>query len=434
MNLRENCQRKVRGKEARIILHYAVPALLAVLTSFAAADDWPGWRGPQGNGYWNAPPLAENWPEKLPIVWDAKIGPAYSGISVATTPTGRRVFTMDRSGSRDRIVSLDAETGEQVWAYEYEAGYGELQYGKGPRCTPTVHKNRVYTFGTVGHLHCLNATTGEKLWEKDLVRDFKAKQPTWGFAASPVIFANTVIIHAGAEPDGCYISFNCETGEERWRVGADPAGYGTPILSKRGSQTVLIGWTPEHVVVISPQDGKLIEQIAYKVTMGVSIATPIFRESTILVSGYWEGAKAILLDNTGSQVIWEENRYLRGLMAQPLYRDGHVFLLDKQHGIVCCRLDTGKIVWTDKNRLTPRARDPQATLVWAGDTDRAVCLNERGELVLCRFSPSGYIEIARSKILGETWAHPAYVGSRVYARDDSRIVCVDLPIDIPHKN
>lgn len=413
------------------MLSTAVSALLVAIGSLAVADDWPSWRGPQGNGYWNAPPLAENWPQKLPVIWEAKLGPAYSGIAVATVADGQQVFTMDREDSHERIVCFDAADGKQLWAFSYSADYGDLDYGKGPRCTPTVHQNRVYTLGTVGHIHCVDAVTGKKLWEKDLVRDFKAKQPTWGFAASPVIYGDNVIIHAGAVPHGCYVAFDCETGEERWRIGGDPAGYGTPILAKRGSQTVLIGWTPEHVLIVSPESGKLIEQVPYKVTMGVSIATPIFRESTILVSGYWEGAKAILLDESGSKLLWEENRYLRGLMAQPLYRAGHVYLLDKQHGIVCCRLKTGEIVWTDKNRLTPRARDPQATLVWAGDTDRAICMNELGELVLCQFSPSGYVEIARTKVLAETWAHPAYVGSRVFARDDARIICLDLPTKLP---
>ena len=113
-------------------------------------------------------------------------------------------------------------------------------------------------------------------------------------------------------------------------------------------------------------------------------------------------------------------------MAQALYRDGHAYLLDKRHGLTCFELETGRKIWDDENRLTPKGRNPQVTLVWIGDEDRAIALNSDGELVLLRLNASGYHEQARSRIIGETWAHPAYAGGRAFARSDSEIVCVSL--------
>lgn len=423
MSLSENCQRKLRHNSTIISLILSLLVMGSSVSRLSADEDWPNWRGPHANGHWDAPPLLESWPEKLPVIWEAKVGPGFSGLAVA----GGRVYTLDRQAETERIVCFDAGGGRLLWTSAYKADYGDLDHGKGPRSTPTIHQGRVYTLGAVGHVRCLDAITGETIWKKDLVRELKARQPTWGFAASPVIYRDAVILHAGAKPNGCFIAFDARTGEERWRVGDDPAGYCTPILAKDGSRELLLAWTPEHVMVVAPQNGKLIGQVDYKVTMGVSIATPIYHEKTLFVSGYWEGAKAIKLSGNDIELAWEENRYLRGLMAQPLYRDGHIYLLDKQHGIVCCRLETGEIVWTDKNRLTPRARDPQATLVWVGKSDRAICLNAGGELVLCRFTPDGYAELTRSKVCGETWAHPAYSGNRVYLRDDSRLACIELP-------
>jgi hypothetical protein len=76
--------------------------------------------------------------------------------------------------------------------------------------------------------------------------------------------------------------------------------------------------------------------------------------------------------------------------------------------------------------MTPKGRNPQATLVWAGDGDRAVVLNAEGDLILVRLSPAGYRETARTRIIAATWAHPAYAGDRVYARNDRELVCVSL--------
>jgi hypothetical protein len=398
----------------------------------AEAADWPNWRGPQGNGHWDAPRLAEQWPaDGLPVSWTTEIDPAYSGIAIAE----RRLYTMARRDDHERVVCLKADAGSELWSFEYQADYGDLQYGKGPRATPTLHDGLVYTFGSVGHLHCLDAKSGELKWSKDLVADYGAQQPTWGFAASPVIHGDKVIVHAGAKEGGCYLAFDRQNGKDVWRAGEDPAGYCTPIIIHHGGAEQLIGWTPNHVISLSLADGKPNWQVPYEVTMGVSIATPIFRDSTILVSGYWAGTKAIRLGNQLHQadLVWEENRFLRGLMSQPICRDGFVYLLDKQHGVVCFELASGKIRWTDKNRLTPRGRDPQITMVWVGDSDRAICLNSAGELVLVRFSPEGFSELTRSSIVGETWAHPAYVGNRVYARDDTKVVCVELPTEIPQE-
>lgn len=365
------------------------------------------------------------WPEGgPPIVWESPIGAGYSGIAVV----GQNVYTMDRPkepADHERVVCLDLTTGTQRWQHVYPAAYGKLDYGKGPRTTPTVQAGRVYSIGAVGHVTCLDANDGRLIWKKDLVGEFKTNLATWGFSGSVVIHGDLAIVHAGA-PGACYIAFDKATGDERWRGGADPLGYGTPVLVKRNDHTQLIGWTPENIVSLDADTGRENWRHPYKVTYGVSIATPIVRDDIVLVCGYWEGSKAIKLGArpADSQLLWEENKWLRGLMSQPLYRDGHVYLLDKQHGLVCFKLQTGEMVWTDKNQLTPRDRNPQANLVWLGDTDRVIALNANGELILARLSPAGYEEHSRAKIIGETWAHPAFAANFVLARDDNRIVCV----------
>ena len=277
------------------------------------------------------------------------------------------------------------------------------------------------------------------LWSKDLVKDHAAKIPEWGFAASVVIEGDRAIVHAGL-PGGCYSAYDRRTGAELWRGGDDPAGYGTPIVIEHAGLRQLIGWTPEHIVAHGLSDGRLLWKYPYKITYGVSIATPIFHDGTVLVCGYWHGSRAIKLGAApaDASLLWEENRYLRGLMDQPLYRRGNVYLLDKQHGIVAFELAKGEMLWTDDNRLTPRGRNPQVSMVWLGntdpprtttgkdDTDRAICLNEKGELILIRLTPAGLTEDSRAKIIGDTWAHPAYAGECCFARDDERLVCVKL--------
>lgn len=411
-------------------------SLIAVICTvpIALAEDWPRWGGSRGDETWQGPKLPEAWPAgKLPVAWSRQIGGGYGGVSVA----GGRAYVMDRQSEPkevERVLCFDAHTGEPLWSHEYTVAYGKLDYGNGPRSTATVYDGRVYTLGAMGHVLCLNAVDGKVQWSKDCVAEFIAKIPQWGLAASPVIWKDFVIVHPGSE-NGCLMAFDRMTGKEMWRASSDPAGYATPLIIESPSGPQLIAWTPEHILGADPRSGKIHWSIPYEVLYGVSIATPIYRDNTVFVTGYWAGSKAIRLGKRpeDAELVWEENRNLRGLMAQPLYRDGHVYTIDKDRGLTCFELATGKKAWDDAHQMTPRGRNPQATLVWLGDGDRAIILNELGDLILARLNARAYHEQSRTNIItrkdnSPIWAHPAYVGSRVYARSDSELVCVELPI------
>lgn len=413
--------------------------------------DWPSWRGPRGDGSWNAPRLADNWPkEGLVTEWSAKIGGGYAGISVASD----RVITMDRRGIEDadqaandeettpareeleRVLCFDLRTGKERWTFVYEQPYGDLAYGNGPRAAPTIHGDVVLTLGSLGKLFCLNVADGEVSWSHDLVKEFKGRPPVWGYAASPLVYQDTVVVFAGGDDGFCLVAFDLKTGQLKWHSLSDKAGYSWPVPVRRNGRTQLVCWTPSHIRGIDAADGRPLWNVPYEVAEGVSIATPIIHDDIALVCGYWAGSRAIKLggDPTDAKLLWEENRYLRGLMSQPLYRNGFAYLLDKQYGLSCFELKSGEKLWDDKNSLTPRGRNPQASIVWLNeegrtDRNRIIALNAEGELVLATVTPGSYTEHARTTIIDPTWSHPAFVGHRVLARSDSKLVCVQLPAE-----
>lgn len=394
------------------------------------SEDWPRWRGPRGDGTWKGPPLPEKWPTGgLKVVWRQPIGGGYAGVIVAD---GRTICVdyQPTPKQMERVLCFDADTGRELWSFAYPVKYGKLSYGNGPRAAPTVFDGKIYTLGAVGHLFCFEASTGKIHWSVNLVKDKGAVVPIWGFAASPVIFENLVIVHAGAEPNGSMIAFDHKTGKEVWRSLSDPAGYATPIIANRQDVPQLVAWTSNQVRGLDPRTGKLFWSFPFEVTYGTAIAMPICREDLVLVSNYYEGARAIQLgkEPTDIRLAWQD-RNLRGLMSAPLYREGHVYLLDRRNGLACFALKTGKKLWDDGNRMTPKGRNPQATLVWLGDTDRAVILNSEGDLILAQLTPTGYRENSRTNIIGPTWAHPAYAQDCVYARSDTELVCVSLVDD-----
>lgn len=416
-------------------LFLAVTLLLISGLSSGAADpvstkietDWPQFRGPRGDGTWHAPKLPEAWPSTgLKQLWKQPIGGGYAGISVVAN----RVITMDRQKDPEveRVLCFDVGSGQLLWKHEYPVAYGKLDYGNGPRATVTIHDGQVYSVGALGDVRCLDLKTGEPRWKRNYIVDFGGRLPTWGFAGSAVVYGDWLILQPGGDKDSSIVALERLTGKEVWRSLNDEAGYCTPLIHRVHDQDELICWTPSHIRCLEVRTGNLLWSHPYEITYGVSIAKPIVHDDLVFVAGYWHGSKAIRLGSTPTtaKLAWEENRYLRGLMSQPLYRDRHVYLLDKQYGLTCFELQTGKKLWDDKNQMTPRDRNPHASLVWLGDTDRAIILNAEGELILARLTPEGYYEQSRTKITGFTWAHPAYAGNRVFARTDTELVCVAL--------
>ena len=398
--------------------------LLAFISTLHA-QDWPRWRGPGSDGRWNPPNIPANFAKKEPLqLWKTEIGAGFGGV----TMSNGRVYVMDRLKAPtevERVLCFDAESGQELWKHAWEVSYGGMDYATGPRTSVNITEGRAYALGATGVVVCLDATTGKVMWEVNTVETCGAKVPTWGFAASPVIDGDRVLLHVGAK-EGSVIALNKSSGKEVWRGGPDRAGYCTPEIISHAGARQLIAWGPEHVQSLSPDTGSVNWIYPYKITYGVSIAQPLFQDGILLVSGYWHGAKAFRL-GTGAELLWENETEICGLMSSPLFKDGVVYMLDKNRGLQAFELKTGKILWSDDNTLTPKDRNPQMSLVWMDESKNlAALLNASGELVYVTLTPEKREEQSRWQIIGKTWAHPAFAGNRVFARSDKELIAWQL--------
>src|SRR6516162_5231067 len=192
-----------------------------------ASDGWPQWRGPHRDGVVRAPDLLTDWPDDGPAqLWQARIGDGYSSFAVRDG----RVYTLFQQGGQEVVQCWRAEDGKEVWHHSYDCPHAPADY-PGPRSTPTLDGDRVYTVGSAGTFLCLDAANGSPHWKHELLAEFHTSPPKWGIAFSPLIDGDLVFTSPGGRGGNSLAAFNKTTGELVWKALDDPAGYSSPIAA-----------------------------------------------------------------------------------------------------------------------------------------------------------------------------------------------------------
>src|SRR5262245_1913850 len=405
----------------------------------AVCDDWPQWRGPQRDGVWRESGVTLAIPESgLPVKWRARVLNGWSGPAVAQG----RVFVTDHNyKSRpavERGLCFDEATGRLLWQYEYPCPYGNMEYGNGPRATPTVYEGLVYTLGTMGHLVCLEAQTGAVVWKKDPAKDLNVAIPRYGVSASPLVEGDVVIISAGARPTGTAAAFDRKTGAERWRALDDRPAYSAPIALDMAGRRQVVLWTGDNVNSLDPATGQLLWQVPFRAAFdpAQATATPVVHQDKLLCLAAWNRGSLMLqlhADRPGASVYWKTRANPTASSSTPVFQDArHIYSIVGDGALCCLDAATGDEIW--RTRKATSEHMGMAHLVTNGD--RCFLLNQQGHLIAARLSPEGYREDGRQPLVEPTagyraggpvcWAHPAFANRQVFARNDRELVCVSL--------
>lgn len=400
-----------------------VVSVLALTLTETVAEDWPQWRGPERDGVARGFTLPSRWPDKLNERYRVEVGEGHA----APVIVQGRAYVFSRIKDDEVMRCLDAGSGKELWKHSYAAPYkvdpAARGHGPGPKATPTVFGEKVYTQGMSSQLYCLNAESGKVLWHHDLQKAYQTAGPQYGTSASLLIEGEAVITLVGGKEQGAVVAFDKNTGKELWKTPSDGPAYSAPAVADLAGVRHILTFSRNTFTALAPRDGKVLWQIPFTTAYEQNIVTPLVSKDLVMISGYGKPIQAFRVVKDGPKLSLEDvwkNDQLRMYMSSPVLAGDHVFGHNQRGEVVCLEAKTGKTAWA-KGDL-----GQYASLVLAGD--QLLCLDEMAELRVLKADPTEYKEIAKYRVSDSpTWAHLALSQGRFFVKDKTRLICYDLP-------
>ena len=455
------------------VLHPSVFLSLLILRlslssiNISQAEDWSQWLGNQRDGIWRETNIIQSFPaDGLTPVWRTGIGSGYTSPVVANG----RVFVMDRIKhdpelkkgkflhpaqppqnanfvrrllpGAERVLCLEEDTGRILWSQEYVCPYRSVAiYAIGPRTTPTVDGNRVYTLGAEGDLFCLETETGQVVWHRNVRDAYQVETPEWGFAAHPLIDGDRIICMVGGK-GATVVAFNKLTGKEIWRNGDAPQpGYCAPMIYQLGGKRQLVVWDSDYLRGLNPETGAAYWQVGIKPAFSMSIGAPQQEGNRLFVMGYSRVSAMVQVaaDGNSATVIWrgDTKRGVGGVFNTAVIRDGHIYAGGQGGRYMCVRLEDGEQQWSTFEPSTGDRPASWANVFTVPNGDRYWLFNDLGEVTIAEMSPKEFHSISKTQLIEPThrigrrtvvWSHPALANRHIFIRNDKEILCYNVAV------
>ena len=381
--------------------------------------DFPQFLGPNRNATLTGISLEPDWEQNPPeLVWRQPVGAGWSGFAVV----GNCAITLEQRGPEEMTICYELETGTVLWSHANTTQFTDVVAGEGPRATPTVFEGRVISQGATGRLNLLALGTGQPVWSIDIAEDNATTVPQYGFAASPLIHGEKVVVVAPGAPAGSLVAYDRETGEKLWNSGDDQGRYSSPTLVTLIGQDQILLFNNGALRGHEPMTGEVMWEFPWPTATEVTSQPLALSENRVyLSSGYGIGSKVIELavDPDGkwnAELVWESIS-LKAKFTNVVALEGSIYGLDD--GILAAiDQETGERHWK-------RGRFGHGHLLLVDDL--LIVLSEKGAVVLVDPQPDEYVELGRFQaIAGKTWNTPALAGPYLLVRNATEAACYRL--------
>ena len=393
---------------------------------------WPCFHGQQRDNRSADTGLLKTWPKDGPkLVWKASgLGHGYSSVAVA----GGRVFTAGMVKKQTYLVSLDWH-GKELWRRSTGRSWQASKRQRwavpyaGSRATPTVDGDTVFFLGELGQLTAFEVRTGNERWRRDVLSDFKAKKPKYGYSESVLVHDARLFCCPGGT-EGYIAALDKHTGHTLWANAeiADAVGHCSGVVATIAGVEQVIGLSGARIFAVRTDNGQLLWQYVFGNKRGNNATDPIVHNGLVYASsGY--GTGSVLLrprrDADGRftvEAVWNSN-LLDNHHGGVLLLDGHLYGAGhRAKGWSCLNFQTGQKEWQAPGK---------GSLTYADG--RLYCLDEKGTLSLAEATPEKWSVVGSFTVpkggRGAYWAHPVVCGGRLYVRHSDTLYAYRVAAD-----
>ncbi len=407
----------------------AVGTAVALLATFARAEDWPNWRGPRGDGI-SKEKVAESWPKPGPKqVWSAKVGIGFSTPIAVDGKIYMFALTGDENATEwktDTLYALDANTGKELWKQSYDFAFkgpypNDMMGGwRGTRASPVVQGTKLYTHGPAGDLVCRELTDGKELWHINILVETGATPITWGQSSNPLIDGDSIYVQSGQGGPVC-IAVDKKTGKILWQSEKGLGGYAQPTLADvQGTKQVII-FGGDALWGLDAKSGTNRWSVPWKNENFVNAATPIYHDGKLFVTAAYSGGHCALfeLSSNGAKELWKNNEMT--CRFQPPILDNGAIYGNSEGTVKCLNWNDGKVKWAYSEKI-----GFGGSLLRVGD--KLILLSERGKLIFVKATPEAVSKISDFKALDGTqiWSAPMIYNGKLYVKGTEDLVCLDI--------
>jgi outer membrane protein assembly factor BamB len=394
--------------------------LVFVMQNVYALDQWSQWRGTNRDGIVRDI-FPATWPASLTNKWQIPVGEGQSSPVVWNDIA----YTFTRENEEEVARGINITTGKVLWRSSYSAPYkiysGAASYGSGPKSTPVIFKNKLFTLGISGILSAFDAKTGAIQWQKKFEGIFPEASPPFGASMSPLVAGDLLIAHVGGHKGGALTAFEIETGNERWSFIGEGPSYSSPIVIEVSGVKQIVAQAHRKIISVDLTDGKLLWLIPFVTPCDQNIVTPLVAGDLLIFSSLDTGTFAVRVqkDNEGwsTNKVWEINE-VSMYMSSPLYINGKIIGMShrKKGEFFAIDAKSGSTLWTSPSKIAENA-------ALLADTNSILILKDDGEIQILDVNAQKFEPIRTYKVSeSSTWAHPVPWSNGLLIKNDDSLI------------
>jgi outer membrane protein assembly factor BamB len=434
-------------------------ALSAQIEKQTAAEDWPQWRGPSGNGISSSTGLPVRWSAGERIAWKVSLAglgassPIVWGDTVFVTsqkgiipiqqgmqpqlarddqalaghenPMGGRNMKAAASGEKVALIveAFRRSDGKRLWEHSTPATGEFPQLSEKHNLaspTPVTDGKLIFAWFGTGQIVALDFA-GHPAWSRHLGTEISPFKPQWGHGASPVLYKGMVILLCDHPQKSYLLALDKSTGKEQWKVdrGQGRVSHGTPLVVPGPNGDELIINSSERVDAYDPANGKFLWHAGSR--RQTPVPSPAFHKDVIYISRGYRNSPffAIRAGGSGdaeSNILWSASGGA-SYVPSMLYYEGLLYVTNEIGIVMCVDAATGKSVWRERLGgiffASPVAGDGKVYMV-----------SETGETYVLKAGREATV-LAKNDLGERFLASPAISNGRLFLRSDGSLFCIE---------